>query len=116
MLWMFQRVNYGAVTNEKNRALPDLTLREWAMVAPIAAMSIFMGVMPNVFLRPMEPSVRSVIERVTGQQPAQAHRVPAPVRTLTNISGPGVARRTPGADPSTSPGSPRAGSSDESNK
>jgi hypothetical protein len=22
MLWMFQRVNYGPVTNEKNRALP----------------------------------------------------------------------------------------------
>ena len=24
MLWMFQRVNYGPVTNEKNRRLPDL--------------------------------------------------------------------------------------------
>ncbi len=30
MLWMFQRVNYGAVTNEKNRSLPDLAPREWA--------------------------------------------------------------------------------------
>ena len=25
MLWMFQRVNYGTVTNEKNAALPDLS-------------------------------------------------------------------------------------------
>ena len=25
MLWMFQRVNYGEVTNEKNRHLPDLS-------------------------------------------------------------------------------------------
>ena len=25
MLWMFQRVNYGEVTNEKNRNLPDLS-------------------------------------------------------------------------------------------
>ena len=32
MLWMFQRVNYGPITNEKNRALPDLTPREWAMI------------------------------------------------------------------------------------
>ena len=30
MLWMFQRVNYGPVTNEKNAALPDLRPREWA--------------------------------------------------------------------------------------
>ena len=30
MLWMFQRVNYGPVTNEKNASLPDLSPREWA--------------------------------------------------------------------------------------
>ena len=29
MLWMFQRVNYGPVTNEKNATLPDLQAREW---------------------------------------------------------------------------------------
>ena len=58
MLWMFQRVNYGEVTNEKNRALPDLTPREWALMVPTVAMAIVMGVVPAVFLRPMEPSVR----------------------------------------------------------
>src|SRR5688572_32606613 len=56
MLWMFQRVNYGPVRNEHNRSLPDLSPREWAMVAPIVAMSILMGVLPNIFLKPMEPS------------------------------------------------------------
>src|SRR5204862_8270763 len=34
MLWMFQRVNYGEVTNEKNRSLPDLSPREWALMMP----------------------------------------------------------------------------------
>jgi NADH-quinone oxidoreductase subunit M len=66
MLWMFQRVNYGTVTNEKNRALPDLSPREWAMMVPTIAMCIFMGVFPNVFLRPMEPSVRKVVNQVHG--------------------------------------------------
>ena len=37
MLWMFQRVNYGPVTNEKNAALPDLRPREWAVIVPIIA-------------------------------------------------------------------------------
>src|SRR5262249_46395547 len=80
MLWMFQRVNYGPVTNEKNRALPDLTGREWAMMVPTIAMCIFMGVWPNVFLRPMEPSVRKVIDKVNG------------VSTVAHTSGPGRAR------------------------
>ena len=67
MLWMFQRVNYGDVTNAKNRSLPDLTSREWTMMVPTIAMCIVMGVLPGVFLRPMEPSVKRTIERVTGR-------------------------------------------------
>src|SRR4029078_3902488 len=65
MLWMFQRVNYGELTNEKNRRLPDLTPREWSMMIPTIAMAVLMGVFPGPFLRPMEPSVKRTIERVT---------------------------------------------------
>src|SRR5205814_5251216 len=35
MLWMFQRVNYGAVTSEKNARLHDLTPREWVVLVPV---------------------------------------------------------------------------------
>ena len=70
MLWMFQRVNYGPVT-EKNRNLPDLTTREWALMIPTVALAIVMGIVPGFFMRPMGPSVDRIIERVTGQQPAQ---------------------------------------------
>jgi NADH-quinone oxidoreductase subunit M len=67
MLWMFQRVNYGEVTNTKNKGLPDLLPREWALMVPTIAMAIVMGILPNVFLRPMEPSVKKTIERVNGR-------------------------------------------------
>jgi NADH-quinone oxidoreductase subunit M len=76
MLWMFQRVNYGPVRNDHNRGLPDLTPREWSMTVPIVALAIFMGVYPNLFLRPMEPSVARVIERVHGSQPVQVQAAP----------------------------------------
>jgi NADH-quinone oxidoreductase subunit M len=66
MLWMFQRVNYGEVTNDKNRVLPDLSGREWAMMIPTVAMCIFMGVAPAIFLRPMEPAVAKVVELIHG--------------------------------------------------
>src|SRR5437764_536410 len=64
MLWMFQRVNYGPVTNEKNAALPDLVPREWVVLVPIVAMTVVMGVVPNLFLRPMEPSVNRMLSQV----------------------------------------------------
>jgi NADH-quinone oxidoreductase subunit M len=63
MLWMFQRVNYGPVSNEKNAGLSDLRPREWLVIGPIVAMTILMGVLPNLFLRPIEPSVERVLNR-----------------------------------------------------
>jgi len=66
MLWMFQRVNYGTVTNPKNRGLRDLSPREWFVIAPICAMCIVMGVVPGVFLKPMEPAVKKTVEHVRG--------------------------------------------------
>jgi hypothetical protein len=40
-------------------------------------MCIFMGVFPNVFLRPMEASVNRVIERVHSRQAARVQAAPA---------------------------------------
>jgi len=90
-LSVLQSIQAAATTrhieNEKNRALPDLSRREWSMVVPIVAMAIVMGVYPNPFLRPMEPAVNRVIERVTGRQPAQAQASPAAPRSETRASG-----------------------------
>jgi NADH-quinone oxidoreductase subunit M len=98
MLWMFQRVNYGPMTNEKNRNLPDLTPREWALVIPTVAMAIFMGVFPNVFLKPMEASVSRSIERVTGPQPVRA-AMPQPPPSRTAIPARYGAASPPAHDP-----------------
>jgi NADH-quinone oxidoreductase subunit M len=71
MLWMFQRVYYGRVTHEENATLPDLRPREWAAAVPLCAMAIVMGVFPVLFLAPMEPSVRKVVEQVGFSQPVR---------------------------------------------
>ncbi|HEX6214306.1 MAG TPA: NADH-quinone oxidoreductase subunit M, partial [Vicinamibacterales bacterium] len=71
MLWMFQRVFNGKVTNEHNKGLPDLSFREWAIVGPLAAAAIAMGVVPNVFLKPMEPAVQRIVDRVQSRQPVE---------------------------------------------
>jgi NADH-quinone oxidoreductase subunit M len=81
MLWMFQRVNYGPVTNEKNTSLADLRPREWTIIVPIIAIAVLMGVLPNLFLRPIEPSVERLVNRFHQNAPAriQAHAEPLAV-------------------------------------
>jgi NADH-quinone oxidoreductase subunit M len=64
MLWMFQRVNYGPVTSDKNARLVDLRAREWLVIVPIVALAVLMGVFPNLFLQPMGPSVQRVLSRI----------------------------------------------------
>jgi NADH-quinone oxidoreductase subunit M len=71
MLWMFQRVNYGPVTRDENAALPDLRPREWAVLVPLVALIVLMGVLPNLFLRPTAPAVDRLIERVRRGAPEQ---------------------------------------------
>jgi NADH-quinone oxidoreductase subunit M len=87
MLWMFQRVNYGPVTNPKNEGLRDLTPREWTAILPIAAMAILMGVLPNLFLAPMEPAVKRVVQRMAR---TEAPRAQAPTPGLLPAPAPGA--------------------------
>ncbi len=82
MLWMFQRVNYGPITNDKNRGLRDLSPREWVVIAPICAMAVFMGVMPGIFLKPMEPAVKKTVERIVGTNRPLNAAVPIPPGTV----------------------------------
>jgi NADH-quinone oxidoreductase subunit M len=78
ILWMVQRVLYGEVTNEKNRALADLSAREVVILLPLVALALFMGVASPLFTRRIEPSVDSLLRHVrqhAGPDPATS---PAP--------------------------------------
>ncbi|HUQ89449.1 MAG TPA: NADH-quinone oxidoreductase subunit M [Vicinamibacterales bacterium] len=98
MLWMFQRVFYGKVTNSHNTGLRDLSFREWAIVGPLAAAAIGMGVMPNVFLKPMEPAVQRLVDRVQSRQPMRAEAVlPKPYKPSSPVPPPAKPKREPAA-------------------
>jgi len=64
MLWMYQRVMFGPLNNEKNKVLNDLTPREIGVFLPILALLFVMGMYPKPFLTRIEPSVVSLLERV----------------------------------------------------
>lgn len=64
MLWMFQRVMFGEVTNPKNEKLPDLSKRELLVLVPIVIMIIWIGIYPKPFLKPMEATINGLIKKV----------------------------------------------------
>jgi NADH-quinone oxidoreductase subunit M len=95
VLWMVKRVFYGEVKNPKNQALPDLTLREAAVVVPLVALAIFMGVASPLFTRRIEPAAGALVQRVKTQTRASAASLLPPV-TSRPADDPGGAER-PGA-------------------
>jgi len=68
MLWMFQRVMMGKVTNPKNENLKDLSVRELAVMLPLVLFIFWIGFYPNTFLEKMNPSIDNLINQVKEKQ------------------------------------------------
>jgi NADH-quinone oxidoreductase subunit M len=64
LLWMIYRIFFGQVTNEANLAMPDVNLREFALMAPLVILMLVMGFAPNSFLQKSEPATRYLLEVV----------------------------------------------------
>ncbi|MGO8762804.1 MAG: NADH-quinone oxidoreductase subunit M [Desulfobaccales bacterium] len=61
MLWMFQRVMFGKVTNDKNKDLKDLSWREIAIFAPLILFIVWIGVYPSTFLDKTKASTENFL-------------------------------------------------------
>jgi NADH-quinone oxidoreductase subunit M len=68
LLWAYQRMWHGPLEREENRAVGDLSGREWAILAPLVAAIIVLGLFPRPVLERVEPSVVRVVEH-TRQRP-----------------------------------------------
>jgi len=70
MLWLYRRVVFEPSRNADARRMPDLNPREVLIFAPMIAVVLWMGVYPASFLKPMQPSIANLIERVQISQRA----------------------------------------------
>src|SRR5262249_47437044 len=61
LLWMYQRVIFGEVTHAENRALRDLSPREWALLVPVLVFIVWIGVYPVAFTGKTEATVDALI-------------------------------------------------------
>jgi NADH-quinone oxidoreductase subunit M len=62
MLPMVQRLIFGRVDKEENRHLPDLCPRELAILVPLVAGILWLGLYPRPVLERTEPAVQTILE------------------------------------------------------
>jgi NADH-quinone oxidoreductase subunit M len=65
MLYLYRRVIFGKLTRIDLRNILDLDLREKAIFAPLLALTLWMGIYPTSFVRPIQVSANHIIEQVT---------------------------------------------------
>ncbi len=99
LLWMVKRVFYGELRHPENEHLPDLSLREGIVLAPLVVLALVMGVASPAFTRRIEPAADALVQRVKDRTtpPTKAETAAVPRATAP------AATRSPSAE------KPRAG-------
>jgi NADH-quinone oxidoreductase subunit M len=107
LLWLYQRVMFGPVTNPANEHLQDLNAREYATLVPLIILCFWIGIYPKPLFRVLERPVQLIVEQVTPgyyaahgfAPPVNAAPAPVPGAAVPEMTMPGM----PGMD--ASPGS-----------
>jgi NADH-quinone oxidoreductase subunit M len=74
MLFLYRRVAFGEIKSDDVRAMVDLSGRELWLLAPIAAVVLWMGVYPESFLAPMRKDVGVLLARLDPARPMSDSR------------------------------------------
>lgn len=64
LLWLYQRVIMGEITNPKNETIPDLDRREIGICLALAVMIFWVGIYPTPFLKKMDGSIDYLTQRL----------------------------------------------------
>src|SRR5208337_2019349 len=94
MLWTYERVMFGPITRAINETISDLTGREIAVMVPVIALMLFMGLFPRPLISRIEPSVTAMLARANfAQARLELERQPNRLAALS------PARQTPNREP-----------------
>ncbi len=64
LLWLYQRVMFGPVTNPANEHMQDLNAREYATLIPLVILCFWIGIYPKPIFRVLERPVQLIVEQV----------------------------------------------------
>ena len=101
LLWSYQRVFFGDITKEKNKALEDASVRERWILVTMAVVTLWMGIGSAYITRRTGASVTHVLEQMRRDRPYEATDRPGN-RPDSRGTIYHALRSTPGASPETS--------------
>src|SRR5665213_144988 len=103
LLWLYQRVMFGPVTNPSNEHMADLNAREYATLLPLVFLMFWIGIYPKPLFRFLDRPVQEIVTQVNpgyygaeraANPPAAPALAPAPAATgvmdMPGMSMPGV--------------------------
>ncbi len=64
LLWMYQRVMFTGLRDQKWYKVPDYSLREIVSLAPLGILAVWAGVYPNTFLQLIQPPAARLTEKM----------------------------------------------------
>jgi len=82
MLWLYQRVAFGTITNPHNEHLLDMNSREVLAALPLVVLIFFIGLYPNATLNVMHASASNLIQHMH----AKAQTAPALTQVMDTMS------------------------------
>jgi NADH-quinone oxidoreductase subunit M len=83
MLWLYQRIIFGTVTNPHNEHLTDMNLREVVAALPLVILVFVVGLYPGAAFQIMHASADNLIKHVH----AKAEMVPAVAQAVSAVTG-----------------------------
>jgi NADH-quinone oxidoreductase subunit M len=92
LLWLYQRVFFGTVTNPKNALLADLSGREIATFVPLVLLAFWLGIYPKPFFEILDQPVQELVLRVNTNPGIYNATVPGtvPAETPTKVTTPAM--------------------------
>src|SRR5271168_4865724 len=83
LLWLYQRVMFGPVTNPANEHLADLNAREYATLVPLIILCFWIGIYPKPLFRVLDRPVQEIVQQINpGYYGAERAAAPAPTPVL----------------------------------
>ena len=61
MLYLYKRIIFGTIVNQKLKDILDLDFREKLILIPLVVSVLLIGIFPNIFLDPMRQSIETII-------------------------------------------------------
>jgi NADH-quinone oxidoreductase subunit M len=78
LLWAIQRILFNSLDRPENARITDLNLREVAIMAPLVAAIVWLGVYPTPVLRRTELASRRFVQLVEARVSGQLATLPTP--------------------------------------